>query len=1226
MATFVEGTAGEGGTETRPEVKYLYELNEFAARSQPICVRSTSRVWHACDGVSDETIETREYSDGFGRLVQRRAQADELAFGNTEDDIGLLVSTPDGEPGVVPGQAGGPAVGNRDLDRVVVSGWQVCDNKGRVIEKYEPFFCSGWSYQPEEDARRGQRVALSYDPRGQLIRTVNPDGSQRRVVFGYPPDLTNPDIFEPSAWMTTSYDENDLAPRSIAPDGSSLAGASPTTHHYTPTVTVADALGRTVCQLVHGGADPARDGHLVRTSYDNRGNVLTVVDAHGRTAFSHAYDLTDDPLRVVSLDAGTSVSVRDAATNLICSIDARGCMTVRTYDELNRPTAVYARDLRDADLSQRERLTYGDQAADRADAMRNHRLGRIWRHLDEAGLVVADTYSFTGQLTEQIRRVVGDTTIAAAEPAGWTANWAAAGAQTALDPLEYRTSTRYDALGRAVEISAPAEADGGRRHLVPTYGRSGALQAIAIDAVPYVRLLAHNARGQRVLIAYGNNLITRYAYDKETFRLTRLRTEMANAAGNVWSGSGPPLQDLTYRYDLAGNVTRIEERVAGCGVAGTREGRDRLVRRFGYDAFYRLASSTGRACDGIGILRPLNDAPRCGSYPAAPTQSNAPDVTTGYRETYTYDPAGNLVDLLYRVTTGPAPPRWHRTFGFGGRSSGDWVYAPNNWLTSVRNGSATPLPIGYDDAGNLISEGISRTYIWDHAGRLVGFRNGAGPTSSIVARYFYGADGFRVKKWVRRGGTPALDESTNYIGSLAEHHRWAEQGGGENALLHVLDGTNRIALIRSGPARRRDASPDVMYEFTDHLGSSSLTADATHSWINREEYFPYGETSFGSFARKRYRYTGMERDEESHLAYHGARYYAPWLSSWASTDPLPKPSQSPYRYAGDNPLRMVDPSGAQESTVESAHGPAPPVTGTVSDAGTGGWLKPQEGGGFTFVSAESAPTQPRTDPSDAGTGGAPTATPASPVVPTAPSLSAGSSGRWSFGLSTKSTLTGTTAQRNPRDEFASSVGLNWSALETSGQLWRHESQSYEYAGQSGAWHKQKAGAYSAHLFNAALTLNGPTLSVVDWDLKGYTDESGAIWGNWVMGMTGTLTLTAGRGSGKIGLKEGSLSLDVGATLAAARLEGGFNLLGASVGVFGEVGAQARFGVSVGSETAVRAGFLGVGVTIGAAKTPEARPGWGNLVEDAGRIMPVLIYGGVPGVTTPPGPPSALIPW
>ena len=36
-------------------------------------------------------------------------------------------------------------------------------------------------------------------------------------------------------------------------------------------------------------------------------------------------------------------------------------------------------------------------------------------------------------------------------------------------------------------------------------------------------------------------------------------------------------------------------------------------------------------------------------------------------------------------------------------------------------------------------------------------------------------------------------------------------------------------------------------------------------FINREEYFPYGETSFGSFARKRYRFTGKERDEESGL-------------------------------------------------------------------------------------------------------------------------------------------------------------------------------------------------------------------------------------------------------------------------------------------------------------------------------------------------------------------------
>jgi RHS repeat-associated protein len=36
---------------------------------------------------------------------------------------------------------------------------------------------------------------------------------------------------------------------------------------------------------------------------------------------------------------------------------------------------------------------------------------------------------------------------------------------------------------------------------------------------------------------------------------------------------------------------------------------------------------------------------------------------------------------------------------------------------------------------------------------------------------------------------------------------------------------------------------------------------------------------------KRYRFTGQERDEESNLNHHGARYYAPWLGRWASADP-----------------------------------------------------------------------------------------------------------------------------------------------------------------------------------------------------------------------------------------------------------------------------------------------------------------------------------------------------
>ena len=115
-------------------------------------------------------------------------------------------------PRPVPGRASPTATGTSQADRVVVSGWRVHDNKGRVVERYEPFFGRGWDFQPEAESRRGQRVSTSYDPRGQLVRVRNPDGSLRRTVFGVPVDLSDPDTAAPTPWTVTVYDENDLAP------------------------------------------------------------------------------------------------------------------------------------------------------------------------------------------------------------------------------------------------------------------------------------------------------------------------------------------------------------------------------------------------------------------------------------------------------------------------------------------------------------------------------------------------------------------------------------------------------------------------------------------------------------------------------------------------------------------------------------------------------------------------------------------------------------------------------------------------------------------------------------------------------------------------------------------------------------------------------------------------------------------------------------------------------
>lgn len=54
----------------------------------------------------------------------------------------------------------------------------------------------------------------------------------------------------------------------------------------------------------------------------------------------------------------------------------------------------------------------------------------------------------------------------------------------------------------------------------------------------------------------------------------------------------------------------------------------------------------------------------------------------------------------------------------------------------------------------------------------------------------------------------------------------------------------------------------------------------------------------------------MERDEETGLNYHGARYFAPWLSRWSSADPVGiKGGINLYAYSAGNPIRYSDVTG-----------------------------------------------------------------------------------------------------------------------------------------------------------------------------------------------------------------------------------------------------------------------------------------------------------------------------
>ena len=133
-------------------------------------------------------------------------------------------------------------------------------------------------------------------------------------------------------------------------------------------------------------------------------------------------------------------------------------------------------------------------------------------------------------------------------------------------------------------------------------------------------------------------------------------------------------------------------------------------------------------------------------------------------------------------------------------------------------------------------------------------------------------------------------------------------------MAYILTDEGRIVIDTSG------TNYDYEYFIKDHLGNTRVTVkDSSGLAVVQQEshYYPFGMTMKGmsyqnplQTALNKYLYNGKELQDDLGLDWYdyGARFYDAQLGRWHCPDPLNQFS-SPYLYAANNPVVMIDPSG-----------------------------------------------------------------------------------------------------------------------------------------------------------------------------------------------------------------------------------------------------------------------------------------------------------------------------
>lgn len=724
------------------------------------------------------------------------------------------------------------------------------------------------------DANAAHTIYTFYDGTGRLVQTRAEagDGSQQAV--------TNV-VYDARGLTQFSYAPA-FEPTSADYSSSAVWGAHPRAQ------TQYDALGRTIVVTSTDGtsARTAFSGRSVGVLDANGHQLINTADAFGRLVAVKEYTSTATAINFNAPAYATTTYAYDTLNNLVRVTDTLSNPTAITYNRLGQKTVItdtdmgvwkYAYDL--VGNLTRQTDARGQRVCFYYDSL-NRLTGKQYR-ADDGCPTLNPTLNVTYTYDSGVNGVGRRTGMI--DDSG-SATWiydvrgrTIVDSRTIPGVRAFGLGYTYDALDRLTAITYP------NGEVVTQTYNAGAQVVGLTGANPYVSGLTYNAQGQIKQMSLGNGATTTYDYYGDSgpainsFRVWRINTVK----------NGNPLLDLQYDYDKVGNINRITDTVNSAQVV-----------TFTYDALDRL---TNAATTAVGNGQ--------------------------YSEGYTYNAIGNIL------------------------SKGSATYQYTDTLHKHAVTTAGSNSYAYDANGNMLTRneaGVLYHQSWDAENRLQVVTN---TVTGEVTKFVYDGDGARVKQ-IYSGtytsttiylGAPTeinilgapLPPPTSTIPPTMTHHAYLPLVmGGQPIPPRTQPFANETwkmyyALGNQVAAMRVLTSTGSMlyYLRSDHLGSTSVTMDASGTKIGEMRYKPYGEIRYtDGISPTNHQFTGQYADGNINLIQMGARWYSPAVGRWLSPDTIVPDPASPqslnrFTYVRNSPLNRIDPTGHCDSTADQEQDP-----------------------------------------------------------------------------------------------------------------------------------------------------------------------------------------------------------------------------------------------------------------------------------------------------------------